>query len=113
MHYVHVYVSTCVQSMKDAHAPSTSPATLYKTQNIFINYLHVYVSSLQHLLNKTKVKSNEESVEGLHSHPTNVPGGAWAQESNLRQGGREAYPRGSCQSLKTDTAYMQQARQEP
>ncbi len=44
-------------SMKDAHAPSTSPATLYKTQNIFINYLHVYLSSLQHLLNKTEVKS--------------------------------------------------------
>ena len=57
--------------------------------------------------------NNEVFVEGLHFHPTNVPGGAWAQESNLRQGGREANPRGSCQSLKTDTAYMQQARQEP
>ena len=41
----------CVQSMKDAHAPSTSPATLYKTQNTFIRYLHIYLSSLQHLLN--------------------------------------------------------------
>ena len=57
--------------------------------------------------------NNEVFVEGLHFHPTNVPGGTWAQESNLRQGGREANPRGSCQSLKTDTAYMQQARQEP
>ena len=38
--------------MKDAHAPSTSPATLYKTQNTFIRYLHIYLSSLQHLLNK-------------------------------------------------------------
>ena len=37
--------------MKDAHAPSTSPATLYKTQNTFIRYLHIYLSSLQHLLN--------------------------------------------------------------
>jgi hypothetical protein len=39
-----------VQSMKDAHAPSTSSATRYKTQNTFIRYLHIYLSSLQHLL---------------------------------------------------------------
>ena len=35
----------CVQSMKDAHAPSTSPATLYKTQNTFIRYLHIYLAT--------------------------------------------------------------------
>ena len=29
--------------MKDAHAPSTSPATLYKTQSTFIRYLHIYL----------------------------------------------------------------------
>lgn len=40
-----------VQSMKDALAPSTSSATLYKTQNTFVRYLHIYLSSLQHLLN--------------------------------------------------------------
>ena len=52
-------------------------------------------------------------VEGLHFHPTNVPGGARAQESNLRQGRREADTIRSCHSLAKDTAYMQQARQEP
>ena len=56
--------------------------------------------------------NNEVFVEGLHFHPTNVPGGAWAQESNLRQGGREANLEDPVKA-KTDTAYMQQARQEP
>ena len=31
--------------MKDAHAPSTSPATLYKKQNIFIRYLDIYLAT--------------------------------------------------------------------
>ena len=44
--------------------------------------------------------NNEVFVEGLHFHPTNVPGGAWAQESSLRQGGREANPRGSVKALR-------------
>ena len=45
------YMHICVQSMKDAHAPSTSTATLYKKQSTFIRYLDIYLSSLQHLLN--------------------------------------------------------------
>ena len=31
--------------MKHAHAPSTSPATLYKTQNTFIRYLDIYLAT--------------------------------------------------------------------
>ena len=31
--------------MQDAHAPSTSPATLYKKQNTFIRYLHIYLAT--------------------------------------------------------------------
>ena len=42
--------------MKGAHAPSTSPATLYKTQNTFIRYLHIYLAI-----------SVESSVESFHS----------------------------------------------
>ena len=40
---------TCVQSMKDALAPSTSPATLYKTQNTYLLITCTFI--LQHLLN--------------------------------------------------------------
>ena len=42
---------------KDAHAPSTSPATRYKTRNTFIRYLHIYLA--------TSVESSVESFQSL------------------------------------------------